>query len=57
MKWRFIRKMCSATILTKSNYTLLSTDGNHEHPIENKIELQVFKKYLTAIISNLATLL
>jgi hypothetical protein len=43
MKWRFTRKICSATILTKSNYTVLSTNGNHEHPIEDKIEQQVFK--------------
>jgi len=43
MKWRCTRKMCSATILTKSNYTVLSTNGDHKHEKEDKIELQVFK--------------
>lgn len=45
MKWRCTRKTCSASLLTESNYTILLTKGNHEHPKENKIELQVFNNF------------
>jgi len=44
MKWRCTRKMCSATILTKSNYTVLSTiNDDHKHEKEDKIELRYLK--------------
>ncbi|KAF0766237.1 MULE domain-containing protein, partial [Aphis craccivora] len=44
LKWRCTKKMCLATILTKSNYTVLSTKGDHKHEKENKIELQVLRE-------------
>ncbi|KAE9522833.1 hypothetical protein AGLY_016795 [Aphis glycines] len=45
MSWRCTRKTCKASLLTELNYTILSTKGNHEHPKENKIELQVFREH------------
>jgi len=45
MNWRCTRKTCKASLLTELNYTILSTKDNHEHPKENKIELQVFNNF------------
>lgn len=46
MNWRCTRKTCKASLLTElNNYIILSTKGNHEHPKESKIELQVFNNF------------
>jgi len=54
MKWRCTRKMCSATILTKSNYTVLSTNGDHKHEKEDKIEkeLQMVREVFTVLLTD-----
>lgn len=45
MNERCTRKTCKGSLLTELNYTILSIKGNHEHPKENKIELQVFNNF------------